>query len=225
MGGDMDVTQAVAERRSVRGFVERPVDPALLVRLVEQAARAPSGGNLQPWHVDIVTGESMRRLKKVMRETLASGRLEAAEYAIYPPDLVAPYRDRRFEVGMALYAALGVERGDREGRVVEFRRNFDFFGAPAGLFVTVDRRMGPPQWSDLGMMLQSFMLLCVEAGLATCAQECWAIYPATVKAFLGTPAERMVFCGMAVGYEDAAAPANRLRTMRAPVGEWLRVLG
>lgn len=221
----MNVTDAVAARRSVRGFLDRPVDPELIERLARKAARAPSGGNLQPWHIDIVTGESLATLKALMAEKQAAGLIEAAQYDIYPRELVGPYKDRRFQVGMALYAALGIERSDADARNREFRRNFQFFGAPAALFCTVDRRMGPPQWSDLGMYLQSFMLLAVEAGLATCAQECWAIYPETVEAFLGTPPERMVFCGMAIGYEDATAPANRLRTERAPEGEWLTVRG
>ena len=105
-----------------------------------------------------------------------------------------------------------------------FARNFAFFGAPVALFTTIDRRMGPPQWSDLGMFLQTFMLLAVEAGLATCAQECWAVYPETVKAFLDTPDERILFCGMAIGFEDPNEPANALHTERANSAEWLRVL-
>jgi len=220
----MQVTQAVAERRSVRGFRDTPVDPALLKRLVVAAARAPSGGNLQPWHVDIVAGAAMTRLKATMGNLIDAGKVEAAEYAIYPAELVEPYRARRFAVGMALYETMGIARADTDARNREFRRNFDFFGAPAGLFVTVDTRMGPPQWSDLGMFLQSFMLLALEAGLATCAQECWALYPETVRGFLGTPPQRMLFCGMAIGHEDTAQPANALRTLRADQAEWLNVL-
>ncbi|OYY91940.1 MAG: nitroreductase family protein [Sphingomonas sp. 28-66-16] len=221
----MNVTEAVAARRSVRGFLDRPVDPALLARLARQAAQAPSGGNLQPWHIDLLTGESLAALKSLMAERQAAGALEAAQYDIYPRALSGLYKDRRFQVGMALYGAMGIERSDADARNREFRRNFQFFGAPAALFCTVDRMMGPPQWSDLGMYLQSFMLLAVEAGLATCAQECWAIYPETVDGFLGTPPERMLFCGMAIGYEDANAPANRLRAERAPEEEWLTVRG
>ncbi|MBX9813135.1 MAG: nitroreductase [Sphingomonas sp.] len=220
----MEVWEAVAARRSVRGYLEKPVDPALLERLARGAARAPSGGNLQPWHIDLVTGAALDRLKALMAERLASGALEAAAYDIYPRALGEPYKARRFQVGAALYAVLGIARGDRDARADEFRRNFAFFGAPAALFCSVDRAMGPPQWSDLGMYLQSFMLLALEAGLATCAQECWALYPETVGEFLGLPGERMLFCGMAIGYEDPDAPANGLRTMRADGGEWLRVL-
>jgi len=220
----MNVSQAVAARRSVRGFLDTPVDPPEIARLARAAAQAPSGGNLQPWHVDIVTGDAMARLKALMRERLDAGAMEAAAYDIYPRELTAPYKDRRFQVGMALYATLGIERGDAAGRQREFRRNFEFFGAPAAIFCTVDRRMGPPQWSDLGMYLQSFILLCMEAGLATCAQECWALYPETVGAFLGVPDERMLFCGVAIGHEDESAPANALRTIRADTGEWVRVI-
>ena len=220
----MQVSEAVAARRSVRGYLDRPVDPALIARLARAAARAPSGGNLQPWHIDVVTGAPLLQLKALMAERLASGALEPAAYDIYPRDLGDRYKARRFEVGAALYAAIGIERGDRDGRAQEFRRNFAFFGAPAALFCSVDRAMGPPQWSDLGMYLQSFMLLALEAGLATCAQECWALYPETVGGFLGLPAERMLFCGMAIGHEDPAAPANRLRAERADPAAWLRVL-
>jgi nitroreductase len=217
----MNVTDAVAARRSVRGFLDRPVDPALLRELAEKAARAPSGGNLQPWHIDLVAGESLARLKVIMAETLASGAKETPAYAIYPPELDMPYETRRRAVGEAMYGHIGIPREDRPGRRAWFARNFAFFGAPAALFCTVGRGMGPPQWSDLGMYLQSVMLLAIEAGLATCPQECWAMYPETVGRFLDIPDGRMLFCGMAIGYEDTDVPANRLRSDRAPAGEWL----
>lgn len=219
----MNVTEAVAARRSVRGFLEKPVDAAVLHDIVTKAARAATGGNLQPWHVDLVSGESLATLKQVMMAKLMAGETEQPAYAIYPPHLTAPYRDRRFAVGEAMYAQIGIPREDKAARRMWFARNFQFFGAPAGLFCTVDRQMGPPQWADLGMYLQNVMLLAVEAGLATCAQECWAVFPETVTNFLGTPPERMLFCGMAIGFEDKAEPANRLRSPRAPVEEWLTV--
>ena len=219
----MNVTQAVAARRSVRGFLESSVDPALLRAIATKAARAATGGNLQPWHVDLVSGESLAELKTIMMVKLMAGETEIPAYDIYPRELTAPYRDRRFGVGEALYAALGIPREDKQARRMWFARNFQFFGAPAALFCTVDRRMGPPQWADLGMYLQNVMLLAVEAGLGTCAQECWAVFPETVTTFLGTPPERMLFCGMAIGFEDKAEPANRLRSPRAPEAEWLTV--
>jgi nitroreductase len=221
----MDVREAVATRRSVRGFLDSAVDIDRVQRLVVEASRAASGGNLQPWHVDIVAGDALARLKTTMLGKLASGETEVPEYDIYPKELVAPYRDYRFAVGEAMYAHIGIPREDKLARRMWFARNFAFFGAPVALFTTVDRRMGPPQWSDLGMFLQTFMLLAVEEGLATCAQECWAVYPQTVRTFLNVPDARMLFCGMAVGYEDKAEPANALRTERADPSAWLRVHG
>lgn len=220
----MTVSEAIGARRSVRGFLGTPVDPAIIRGMLETAARAPSGGNLQPWHVDVVTGGAMDRLKAIMRDRLAAGVAETPAYAIYPPNLTEPYRDRRFAVGEAMYGHIGIPREDRAARRAWFARNFQFFGAPTALFCTVDRQMGPPQWSDLGMFLQNLMLLATEVGLATCPQECWAIYPETITGFLGTPPERMLFCGVAIGHEDTAEPANRLRAGRAPLSEWANFL-
>ncbi len=219
----MEVRDAVAARRSVRGFLDRPVDLDLVGRLVAGASRAASGGNLQPWHIDVVAGHALTRLKRTMT-TKMGGPPEIAEYDIYPKELVSPYRERRFAVGEAMYDLIGIPREDKVARRTWFARNFAFFGAPLALFMTIDRRMGSPQWSDMGMFLQNFMLLAVEEGLATCPQECWAMFPGTVTGFLGTPDERMLFCGLAVGYEDTAEPANALRTERADRSEWMRVL-
>jgi nitroreductase len=217
---------AVQSRKSVRGFLPDPVDPERIRRVLETAARAPSGGNLQPWHIHVVGGEPLDRLKAIMRErvqTLPDG--EPAEYDVYPRELVSPYRERRFQVGEDLYACLGIPREDKAGRRAQFARNYQFFGAPLALFCTVDRRMGPPQWSDLGMYLQSVMLLLREEGLHSCPQECWAKYSRTIHDFLAIPQERMLFCGMAIGYEDESAPANRLHAARAPLSEFAEFIG
>ncbi len=220
----MQVSEAVASRRSVRGFLDRPVEPDLLKELAVKAARAATGGNLQPWHIDIVQGDAMAELKTIMAGKLDRRERETPGYDVYPPELADLYKPRRFAVGEAMYGHIGIPREDKAGRLQWFARNYQFFGAPAAYFCTVDRRMGPPQWADCGMYLQSLMLLAVEAGLATCAQECWAMYPVTIEGFLGTPPERMLFCGVAIGWEDTAEPANRLRTERADTAEWLTVL-
>jgi nitroreductase len=220
----MDVRTAIDGRKSVRAFLDKPVPAVLLRRIVEEAARAPSGGNLQPWHIDIVSGDALARLKAIMADKLSSGEREEHAYAIYPPALTAPYRDRRYEIGEVMYRGLDIARDDKVGRRRRFNDNYAFFGARDAVFCSVDRQMGPPQWSDLGMFLQNVMLLALDAGLATCPQECWAAYPETVTAFLGTPPERILFCGMAIGYEDVAHPANAPRAPRADSTEWLRVL-
>ena len=219
----MKVSEAIATRRSVRGFLSTPVDADVLRGIVTKAARAATGGNLQPWHIDVLSGGPLAALKATIAAKLRRGESETPAYAIYPEELVAPYRDRRFAVGEAMYAEIGIPRDDKAARRLWFARNFQVFGAPAALFCTVDRRMGPPQWADLGMYLQNVMLLAVETGLATCAQECWAMYPETVGAAIGIPKERMLFCGMAIGLEDSEEPANRLRSSRAPEEEWLTI--
>ena len=219
----MDVTTAIAARRSVRGFLETPIAEDMLVDLARKAARAATGGNIQPWHIDIVHGPAMTALKAIMAGKLSRGETETPGYDIYPREMERPYKDRIFGVGEEMYGHLGIPRTDKAARRAWFSRNFQFFGAPAAYFCTVDRRMGPPQWADLGMYLQNLMLLAVEAGLATCPQECWAVYPTTIEGFLGTPAERMLFCGVAIGYEDPEEPANRTRSARAPEAEWLSV--
>ncbi len=221
----MTVTEAIKARRSVRGFLAQPVEQALLVEIATKAARAPTGGNLQPWHIDILTGAPLEALKGAIAAKLWRRESETPAYDIYPRELPTLYADRRFAVGEALYATLGIPREDKAARRLWFARNFAFFGAPAALFCTVDRHMGPPQWADLGMYLQNVMLLAVEAGLATCPQECWAMFPETVTAALETPPERMLFCGMAIGHEDPDEPANALRTERASTTEWLTLHG
>jgi len=221
----MDVTQAVTSRRSVRGFLSTPVDPALLRQIIATASRAPSGGNLQPWHIDVVGGGDLDALKQIMAVRVIDPEREAAEYDIYPKDLPEPYRSHRFQVGEDLYGALGIPREDKAARLQWFARNFQCFGAPVALFCTVARGMGPPQWSDLGMYLQTLMLLLREAGLDSCPQECWAIYPATIRQFLGIPPERMLFTGMAIGYRDPDDAANSFTAQRAGLSEFATFRG
>ncbi len=222
----MDVSEAVASRRSVRGFLDRPVDPAVLRQIVEKASRAPSGGNLQPWHIDVVGGDALAGLKRIMQSRIMElPKGEPTEYDIYPRELPEPYSKYRFAVGEELYRALGIPREDKMRRLMWFARNFQFFGAPVALFCTVRRTMGPPQWSDLGMYLQTLMLLLREAGLDSCPQECWAIYPATIRDFLAIPEDRMLFTGMAIGYIDEADPANAARAARAPLEDFATFRG
>jgi nitroreductase len=215
----MDVTEAVHARTSIRQFLSTPVADDALRALLADASFAPSGGNLQPWRIYVVNGESMARLREFLP---TQAPMDMPEYDIYPPKLTEPYRTNRFTIGEQMYATLGIGRDDKEGRRQQFAHNGDFFGAPAALFCFVDRQMGPPQWSDLGMFLQTFMLLATERGLATCAQEFWSIRHAAVRAFVGAPEEEMLFCGMSIGHPDQAAPINSLRSERMPVDEWAR---
>jgi nitroreductase len=203
---------------SCRAFLSTPVPGATVRAILEAARRAPSGGNLQPWHVYALGGEPLSRLIAAVRGRLPTHpRGEGSEYEIYPRDLVEPYRSRRFKCGEDMYATINVPREDKPARLMQFARNYMLFGAPVGLFFYIDRQMGPPQWSDLGMFMQSVMLLAREHGLHTCAQEAWSVWYRTVSDFLQVPPELMLFAGMALGHRDESAPINRLRTDRAPL--------
>ncbi|MBI1408301.1 MAG: nitroreductase [Caulobacter sp.] len=218
----MNVTDAVAARISVRAFRPDPVPGALVREILEVAHRAPSGGNLQPWRVHALTGAPLEDLKARVGANLAG---EEPEYDVYPPELWDPYRTHRYQCGEDLYATIDIPREDKPARLRQLFRNTQFFGAPVGLFFSLDRKLGPPQWADVGMYMQTVMLLAVERGLATCAQEFWARYPKTVAAVLDLPGDHMLFSGMALGYADETAPINSLRTRRAPFEDWCEMKG
>jgi nitroreductase len=222
----MDVRDAVVSRFSCRAFLPTPVPLATVRDILDRAARAPSGGNLQPWRVHALAGAPLEELKaRVRPHASANPRGEGAEYAIYPAPLKEPYYARRFEVGADLYRAIGIARDDRAGRYRQYARNFEFYDAPVGLFFSIDRTMGPPQWADLGMFVQSIMLLARAHGLHTCGIEAWTHWHKTVTAFLDLPAEHMLFCGMALGHADAAAPINRWRSRREGVDAFAAFAG
>jgi nitroreductase len=217
----MDVQDAIAARFSCRAFLPTPVDETVVRDILERAARAPSGGNLQPWRVAALAGAPLEALKAAIRarpELQPKG--EGAEYDVYPKELSEPYRARSFEVGALLYAAIGVERADRPGRLRQYANNFELFGAPVGLFVSIDRGMGPPQWADVGGFIQTVMLLAKTHGLDSCAQEAWTLWHETVYAHVPIPESHMLFCAIALGTADAAAPINRWRSPRASLDEF-----
>ena len=220
----MTVTEAVDRRISIRAFRPDPVSGTVVRDILQAAARAPSGGNLQPWRVYALAGQPLAELKAKAAQVMASG-LETPEYDVYPPELWDPFRTRRFQCGEDLYATIDIPRDNRGGRLAQLAKNIDFFGAPVGLFFALDRKLGPPQWSDLGMYMQTVMLLAVERGLDTCAQEFWARLPKTVGAFLELPEDHMLFSGMALGDRDETAPINTLRTRRETVEDFAEMRG
>ena len=216
----MNVSDAVASRISCRAFLETPVPGAVVREILDAARRAPSGGNLQPWQVTLLTGEPWQAVKDAVAARIAMGREgHEPEYDIYPRALTEPWTDRRFGVGEALYASLGIPREDKAGRLARFMDNYRGFDAPVMLFLHCSRIMGPPQWSDMGMWLQSVMLLLVEHGLASCPQECWAMYGATVRRTLGLDDGQILFTGLAIGYADTEAAVNQWPVPRAPLAE------
>jgi nitroreductase len=217
----MNVSEALATRKSIRAFRPDSVPRQTIESILALAARAPSGGNLQPWKVHVLIGAAKDELVRRTKERMAvNPRGGTPEYHIYPPELSEPYATRRFQVGEQMYATMGIPREDRARRLKQFVRNWEFFGAPVGLIFSIDRQMQEGQWSDLGGFLQSIMLLAREHGLHTCSQEAWAPFHEVIREYLNVPLEEMIFCGMSLGFADETAPINTLVSERAGFEEW-----
>ena len=217
----MNVTDAVLSRSSIRSFLSNPVPDQLIKDLLEKSSRAASGGNLQPWKIFVINNSSMSNFLEFQKNWTKP---EIPAYDIYPPKLKEPYRTSRFELGEQMYELLGIGREDKDARIAQVMENFRFFGAPCAFFCFVDRQMGPPQWSDLGMFLQTFMLLAKEAGLDTCAQEAWSMKHDSVSKFVNADDTDILFCGVAIGYRDDTALVNSLKSERRPLKEWAKFL-
>ena len=210
----------------MRAYLPDPVPEAILRSILANASRAASGGNLQPWKVDVLTGDARDALVNAVAQRMKDSPFgEGPEYAIYPPDLENPYRQRRGKVAMDMYALVGIAREDTEARARQMALNFSFFGAPVGMFISIDRFMGPPQFADLGIFLQNVMLLAREHGLHTCAQEAWSLWGKSIREFTSIGEDQLVFCGLSLGYADPAASVNALYTERASVDEFAHFHG
>jgi nitroreductase len=219
----MDVYEAVTSRRAVRAFTNQPIPKEVLERVLSAAAWAPSGSNLQPWHAYVVTGAPLVELKKRAGERLAAGEpWDEEEYEMYPPILKSPYDERRRAFGKQRYGALGISLEDREASHRAAAANWDCFGAPAALFCYIDSDMDRPQWSDVGMFLQTVMLLLRAEGLHSCTQMAWAKYHKTVAEILSPPDKLILFCGMSIGFEDVTVKLGR--TGRAPLDETVKFI-
>jgi nitroreductase len=223
----MDVRDAIASRYSCRAFLPTPVSLDVVRDILEAAAHAPSGGNLQPWIVHAIAGARLEALKDQLRPRFAKElpRGEGAEYDVYPRELKEPYYGRRARVGTQLYDSIGIAREDRPGRYRQFSRNYLFYDAPVGIFVSIDRTMGPPQWSDVGGFIQNIMLLARAHGLHTCPQEAWTNWHKTLVPFLELPPEVILFCGIALGFADEEAAINRWRSEREPLDAFTKFEG
>lgn len=217
----MKVSDAILSRHSMRVFDDRPVPKDVLQRLLEVSRYAASNGNVQPWKVYVASGAARRRLSAAILAAMDSGEEGGpAEYDVYPRVFTQPYDARRKQVGKDLYTLLNVPRGDAAGMHRQYRKNFEFFGAPVGMVLTIDRGMGNGQWIDSGIFLGNLMLMAREEGLHTCPQAAFARYQKIVRRELALPANEVVLCGLAVGYADPAEVPNNLVTQRATVEEF-----
>lgn len=220
MAPEAEFSKLAARRRTIRGYLPDPVSRAIVADLLTQARRAPSGANLQPGRFIALTGGPLAALVDALQTAITGNRPQVTEYGYFPDPLPPHLKERQRAAGYALYAALGIDRRDVEGRRAQFRRNYRFFDAPVGIVVTIDRGMGPGCYMDLGMAIQTLMLAATARGYATCPIGALASYGDLVHQHLGLPPEELVVCGIALGRENPADPANRSITDRAPLEEF-----
>ncbi len=211
------LSEIIKNRKSIRSFTDKPVSNDIIREMLQKSSRAPSGGNLQPWKIYIVNEKSMKDFLEFQKNWKGK---EEPPYPIYPEKLKEPYKTSRNQMGEQMYSLLDIKREDKIGRMNQMLKNFDFFDAPVGMFCFIDKQMGLPQWSDLGMFLQTFMLLAVDNNLDTCAQESWSLKQNCVKTYLGISDDSILFCGMAIGHANMDDKVNELNTPRRPIDEW-----
>ncbi len=212
----MNVTEALMARTSIRAFKSDPIPETLVREIVDVARYAPSGGNLQPWTTIAVAGKARDAVVAMAKANMPG---MDDDRPVYPANLWEPYRSRRYKVGEDMYALLGIPRENKPARLMHLAQNFDFFGAPVGMFFIIDKRMGHGQWAHLGMFMQSIALAAIERGVASCMQEAWARLRAPLHAHFNLGENDYVYCGMALGHADMSKPVNTLRSDRAPVDE------
>lgn len=221
-GAVCDAFAALANRHSTRAFDPgRKVEPALVERLLDLAARAPSGSNIQPWRAEVVTGPARDRLAQAMEAAFLAGE-GANEWPYYPEQWREPYLARRRELGKALYALVGVAKGDAAAAQRQMARNFVFFDAPALVIVTIDRDLAQGSWLDVGGFVMALLVAAEGAGLASCPMQAPAQFAPLIRAQLGVGEDRLVACAVALGYEAAGEPVNSLRATRVPAAEFAR---
>ena len=215
-----EIAAALATRRSVRGFTSQPIERGVIDQILALASRAPSMTNTQPWRVHVLTDAARDRLCAEILEAHEADQQPSIDYDYYPKAWKEPYLARRRQIGWGLYGLLGIGKGDREGTKRQAGRNFDFFGAPVGMMITIDRDLGLGSWLDLGMFLQNIMIAARGAGLDTCPQAAFANYHAIIRRQLAIPENEILVCGMALGYEDKFEKANELIAPRETVADF-----
>ena len=213
----MQTYDAMTGRRSIRGFLNDPISQEQITAILEAARWAPSGVNMQPWRVAVVTGETKHQLADNIIAAREAGEAENPDYHYYPDEWFEPYKGRRKETGLALYGALGIGKEDKEKRIEAWYNNYRFFGAPVGLLVFLNHRLGQGSWIDIGMFIQNIMLAAYDQGLGTCPQASLAEYPDIVRDTLGIDKEWALACGIALGYPDPEAAVNGYRMDRQSV--------
>jgi nitroreductase len=210
----MNVVEAIKNRKSVRAFLDQPVEDETIVKILDAARWAASGTNTQPWEVAVVSGETKVKLQQQLVDAFESGMKQKMDYQYYPAEWVEPFRSRRIQCGLKLYKTLAIKREDTERRKSQWIANYKSFDSPVMLLFFIDKIMDTGSYLDYGMFLQSIMISAMEYGLATCPQAALGEYPDIVRDNLGYDENKIVVCGMALGYEDSSATVNSYRTDR-----------
>ena len=218
----MNVHEAIATRRSIRAFLPKAVEPAVIDELLRLAGTAPSGSNIQPWQVHVLTEGARDRLSTALLAAHEAGEEPKREYNYYPVNWRSPYIDRRRATGWGLYGLLGIQKGDRVATARQHGRNYEFFGAPVVMIFTIDNDLEAGSWLDFGMFLQNIMVGARGFGLHTCPQAALANYPAIVKTQLGISDDKTLVCGMSIGYADPADPVNQYQPERINLKDFVR---
>jgi nitroreductase len=218
------IDEIIAGRFACRAFSDAPVPRRTIEQILCVARFAPSGANIQPWHVYVLAGAARDRVSAALLEAHETCRDEhVSEYKYYATDLPEPYLNRRQEFGRLFYGSLGIAQTDVEARSRQTAKNYAFFGAPVGLIVTIDRRLEVGSWLDLGMFVQNVMLAAAGCGFQSCPQETFSKYHRILRPLLSIPAEQMVVCGISIG-RAKVEPKERLMP-RADVDEFATFAG
>ena len=220
----MNIKEAIEKRSSVRAFTKEVPDIETIKAILKTAGTAPSGGNIQPWKVYVLSENAKNELSKKTLYNFDNGVQEDIEYDIYPKPLADEYKKRRYECGADMYNALAIGKDDLDSRFKQIRENYSFFGAPLGMIITIDKSFGKNGWGHVGMFLENLWLSAIDHGLGICLQESWSIYPKTVKEFTKHPDNEIVWCGVAVGYEDSSNPINQYRTKREDLDSFVKFI-
>jgi len=216
-----DVFEAARTRRSIRAYKREPVPVEIVREIVALGRCAPSGSNIQPWSVYVLRGASLARLGSAIQKAFLDHEPgHKRDYNYYTDPITEPYLSRRRQCGWGLYGLLGIGRGDHAKSRAYRATNYNFFGAPVGLVFTIDRNLEKGSWLDYGMFLQTIMLAARARGLHTCAEAAIASYPDIVRRELTIAKERVVICGMAMGYADPEAIINTFQPPRIELEEY-----
>jgi nitroreductase len=220
----MDVTDALNSRYSTRAFKPDPVDKETITRILEAATRAPSWANTQPWEIFIAGGDVLNRLRNAYLENYhkdVPGRSDLPRPQQWPPAL----QKRMEELGAERFKTAGIKRDDKAARQTIFEANYRFFGAPAVIYLCMDRSLTPWSIFDIGMLAQSIMLEAQQYGLGSIPAYILASYPDLIRAELEIPDDLSIIIGVALGYSDEQHPQNKFRSLRRPIQEVVRFRG